>query len=54
MIKGINKQRISKNLLSLDIARKVKEIKKTIIENSKPTIPIIDMLGFKKIKTIKK
>ena len=53
-IRGINKEDINNNLQSLDTPRSTIDIKKTIIENSKPTIPIKDILGFKNINTIRK
>ena len=36
------------------IPNKITDIKKTSIENSSPTMPIIDILGFKKINIIRK
>ena len=53
-MRGIKKDSKSIFLLSSVIPNKITDIKKTSIENSSPTMPIIDILGFKKINIIKK
>jgi len=52
-MKGIKIADIANKIIeSFEMEKKMREIKKTKIENSKPTMPIIDILGFRKTNMI--